>query len=272
MMWKKAVLVATVVIAVTIGILSVKPAQVQVTEFTENAHVRTSESMEIPFTKKFSITGFGVSGSWEGPGFAQVWLFSGKRQYLVMDTRVLPKMIELSAFGTSFDASCIDSCSLSPLEPTKLFIIVSGPGMLSIDHYHFVVPMEPTGLAIGKVKQSDTPDHSLLLVVLLLAVSVFGAHLCSHWCKSSIAKKALIGVFLGGFLILGGMFGVTVAAPTAAFAVTAKKAASVFAALAILILFIMMALELLISNKDSGQSKPDVWKDLEEAEEQLERK
>ncbi len=271
MMWKKAVLITTIVIGIVLGVISVKPAQV--TEFTEEAHYRFSETKEIPFLRSFPLSGFGISGSWEGPGYAQVWLVTeGPERWLVFDTGVLMETVELSAFGASFDSACIESCDLPGVIPKQLFVYISGPGMLSIDALHFSVPLNPSGLAIKTIQQSSAPDHSMLVLVLLLVVAVVGSHTVGHFCNNPTTKKILVMVFLGAFLILGGVFGVSVAAPTAAIAVTAKKAASICAAGVFIILFALLAFEMLQMNKDPAKPSVSVWKELEEAEEEWEQK
>ncbi len=276
MMWKKVVLAATVLIAVIFTIISVNPSGVQVIEFSEKASIRTTETMTVPFLKDISLTGFSVSGSWEGSGYAEVWLVGEGRKYLVMDTLDLPKTIELSSFGTSFENVCIDSCKMPVLKPETLVLVVSGPGVLSIDSLHFVAPATATGLSLcpncKRVTQSENPDHSLLAVVFLLVLAVFGSHLVGHICTGDRTKRILMGAFLVGFISLGILFGVSVAAPTTAIAVTTKKAASVFAAFGMLLLVAAIAVEVLVKNKEEVISKPDVWKDLEAAEEEWEKK
>jgi hypothetical protein len=272
-MWKKAVIIATIVIAIVLGIISVKPAGTQSNELIEKTNYRIAMTKELPFLKPFPLNGFGISGAWEGPGYAEVWLVADdEKRYLVFDTHVLPTTLELSAFGERFEGVCIDTCRLPDIMPRRLFVLISGPGILSIDALHFAAPLNPSGLAIQKIKQSDAPDHSMLVLVMLLAVAVIGAHTCGHFCSNPVAKKVLIFVFLGAFLVLGGVFGVAIAAPTTAIAVTAKKAASVCAAAAFIILFILLAVEMMQVNKDPVQASPSVWSELENAEETWERK
>ncbi|MCI0550758.1 MAG: hypothetical protein L0287_07375, partial [Anaerolineae bacterium] len=247
MMWKKAVIGATIVIAVILSIIAVKPSQVQRTEFVEEAHYRLTETKEIPFLRTFEMSGFGISGSWEGPGHAQVWLVENRDRYLVFDTRTLLETVELSAYGSSFEGACIESCDMPGVNPTALFVFISGPGMLSIDAFHYAVPLNPSGLAVKTIQQSEAPDHSMLVLVMLLVVAVIGSHTVGHFFKNPVTKKVLVFVFLGAFLVLGGVFGVSVAAPTTAIAVTAKKAASICAAVAFIALFIMIAIEMLHS-------------------------
>lgn len=273
MMWKKAVIGATIVIAVILSIIAVNPSQVQRTEFVEDAHYRLSETKEISFVRSFALSGFGISGSWEGPGYAQVWLVTeGPERWLVFDTRTLMETVELSAFGASFDGACIESCDMPNVLPTQLFVYISGPGMISIDSFHYAVPLNPSGLAIKTIQQADTPDHSMLVLILLLVVAVIGSHTMGHFCRNPITKKVLVFVFLGAFLVLGGVFGVSVVAPTAAIAMTAKKAASISAAVSFLILFALIGIEMLQFNKEQSKQPPTVWKDLEEAEESWEKK
>ena len=276
MMWKKAVLVLTVAIAVILGVMNVYPSSVQVSEFSEKAHVRLSGSDQIPFYHPFLMKGLSLSGSWEGPGFAQVWLLAENNQkFLVMDTRTLPEVLEFSAFGTQFEGQCLETCNMAPVLPEKLVAFISGPGFLSIDEYHFVVPLGPSGLVAcptcKKVVQVDTPNHSSLLMILLLVISVVGAHALGHMTQNPRTKRVLIIIFIGAFVALTGVFGVSVAAPTAAVAVATKKAASVLAALALIVLFAIFGAEMFASKKPDSP-RPDVWKELEEVEEEWEKK
>jgi len=277
MMWKKAVLVLTIVIAVILGVMTVRPDKVTVSEFTEKAHVRLSGSNEIPFHHPFLMRGLSLSGSWEGPGFAQVWLIAENDQkFLVMDTRTLPEVLELSAFGTQFEGICLQTCSMAPALPKRLIVLISGPGFLTIDEYHFVVPLGPSGLAscpnCKKISAFETPNHFTLLMILLLVISVIGSHVLSHVTQNPKTKKVLIVIFLAAFIALSSVFGVSVAAPTTAVAVATKKAASVLAALGLMILFAILGIEMLAPSKKPETTKPDVWKDLEEAEEEWEKK
>ncbi len=274
-MWKKAVLVLTIVIAVILGIMTVRPSGVQVSEFREKAHVRLSGSDQIPFYHPFLMKGLSLSGSWEGPGFAQVLLLAENEQkFLVMDTRTLPEVLEFSAFGTQFEGQCLETCSMTPVLPERLVVLISGPGFLSIDEYHFVVPLGPSGLAPCpncRVVQVDSSNHFTLLMILLLVISVVGAHALGHIAQNPRAKKILIMIFIGGFVALTSVFGVSVAAPTAAVAVVTKQAASILAALAVIVMFAIFGAEMLASKKSDGQ-RSDVWKELEEVEEEWEKK
>ncbi|MEM3154602.1 MAG: hypothetical protein QW165_03510 [Candidatus Woesearchaeota archaeon] len=272
MMWKKAVIAATIVFAVVLAVISVNPSKVQRTEFSESAHYRLTETKEIPFVRSFEMSGFGITGAWEGPGYAQVWLVENRDRYLVFDTRLLMETIELSAYGTAFDAVCIETCELPGVKPTELFVLISGPGILSIDMLHYAVPLTPSGLAVKRVQAKEMPDHSMLVLVLLLLVAVLCSHTVSHFCTNPLTKRVLVFVFLGSFLILGGMFGITVAAPTTAIAATAKKTASVLAALAFLVVFVLIAIEMLVASRSRPPGLPNVWKELEEAEEGWEKK
>ena len=275
MMWKKVVLAASIVLVIILTIISVKPSGVQVTEFSEKADIRATESTEIPFLKSFPMNGFAVSGSWEGPGFAQVWLEGENHNYLVMDTRTLPKVIELSGLGSGFEAACIDSCKFPEFTPDNLVLLVSGPGVISIDAYHFAVPSTATGLSFcadcKKVDQPETPNHSLLALVFLLLIAVVGSHVLGHICRTPQTKSTALIIFLCSFVALGVVFGVSVAAPTTAIAVTTEKAASVFAAFGMLLLTVIGAIEVL-SGKNENPPMPNVWNDLEDAEEEWQKK
>jgi len=276
-MWKKAVLVLTVVIAVILGVMTVNPSSVNVSAFREKAHVRLSGSDQIPFYHSFLIKSLSLSGSWEGPGFAQVWLLAENDQkFLVMDTRTLPEMLELSAFGTQFESECLQTCSLvTPVLPERLIVLISGPGFFSIDEYNFAVQLGPSGLAecpnCMKIAPLNTPHHATLLMILLLVISVIGAHALGHMTQNLRMKRVLIVIFIGSFIALSSVFGVSVAAPTGSVAVATKHAASVLAAIGVIVLFAILGIEMCAPKKPDSP-KPSVWKELEEAEEKWEKK
>ena len=273
-MWKKVILLLTIVIAVILGIMNVYPSKVGVSEFSEKAQVRLSASDQVPFYRPFMIKGLALSGSWEGPGFAQVWLISGEKKFLVMDTRNLPEVLELADFGSKFEKVCMQTCNIEPVTPEKLFVLISGPGFLTIDQYHFAIPLSPSGLAscpnCKKVPALDTPNHATLLMILLLVIAVIGAHALDHMTQNPRAKKLLIVLFVVSFITLTSVFGVSVAAPTAPFAVATKKAASFLAAIGVIVLFAILAVEMRAPKP--AAPKPNVWKDLEEAEEEWKKK
>jgi len=131
----------------------------------------------------------------------------------------------------------------------------------------------PTGLApcpgCKQVTQPQLPDHSMLLVALVLAIAIFGSHSLSHCCKDSRSKKALIVLFFGGFIALSAIFGVSFVAPTAAIAVTAKKSASIFAALGVVVLIMIFVKEMLFSSK---LENAELWKNIEKQEDTWIRK
>jgi len=261
MIWKKAVIIATIGIAIILASSALWPAPGE--EIRQDTHLQLSAPSEIPFLDSFAVNGLAISGEWRGSGFAQVWLVGEGREYLVLDTRNSP-----SAYR--FERACIDTCSIPSLQPESVLVAVTG-GTLSIDTYHYDVPEAPAGLAVCKnckrIRQARIPDHSLLLIVLTLVIAVIGAHSLSHCCQNPRRKKMLIVVFIGGFVALTAVFGASLAAPTAAFAVTTKKSASVFAAFALISLFAIIMMELRISHKKYEPPQSDVWKEIEEAEE-----
>jgi len=246
MSWKKAVILVAIAITVIMGIMTVRPAQI-ITEFRESTDIRLAESSEIPFIKDFSIKGLAISGSWEGSGYAEVWMIANDKKYLVMDTRKLPKVLEFST-GTRFEAACIDTCVLPPMRPERLYAMISGPGFLIIDQYHFAVQLSPSGMAACKncrqVKQPRTLDHSMLLLTVLLLVAVVGSHSLGHRCRKKYTKHLLIIIFIGMFITLAAVFGVSLTSPTSALIVTAKRAASISAAIGFLTLFSLISVEM----------------------------
>ncbi|VVB81703.1 Uncharacterised protein [uncultured archaeon] len=269
MTWKKAVLVLSVVIALILTLIAVHPADVS--ELREHTDVRLSQSAKIPFHHAFSLTGFALSGSWEGSGSAKVWLVGGEKRYLVLDTKAVTSTLEFSSFGTRFESACDETCSIPPLQAEYLLIVLSGPGFLTIDSYHMAIPLEPTGfLSYPKtVFDLPTPNHALFLLALLLLISVIGSHALGHYCRNLVTKRIVLMVFLGAFIALGSVFGVTLLTPTSAFSIVTKQVVSVFAAFVLVVLVVLTAFEILVHRQPGP--KQDVWKDLEDAEEKWEK-
>jgi H+/gluconate symporter-like permease len=108
-------------------------------------------------------------------------------------------------------------------------------------------------------------------MILLLVIAVVGAHFLGHMTQNPKTKRILVFIFIGAFVTLTGVFGVSVAAPTAAVAVATQKAASVLAAAGVVGLFAILGAEMRTSKKPDAP-KPDVWKELEDAEEEWEKK
>ncbi len=269
MMWKKIVLVATLLLAVTAAVVASRSSPAAT--FREPASIKVLESAEIPFTRPFLVKSLALSGSWEGPGFAQVWVVGQGRSHIVLDTRAFQNAIELSAYGTHFDGACVDTCAMTAMRPERLLFMVSGPGVLVIDAFHFSVPLEASGLAIRRVEEVKSPDHSVVLIVVLLVAALLGAHYLSHTCRNPTMKRVLIFIFLGAFLATAGVFGATLASPTSAFTFVAKKAASVFAAGGVIALFVIGGAEMM-SPRAPEEAKQNIWKELEEAEEEWEKR
>lgn len=206
-----------------------------------------------------------ISGSFVGSGSAQVWLVTDTDQYLAIDTRLL---------STKFENICAETCDLSSVNSNYLSVYIED-GVLSLNEYKIKASSNPSGLAscpgCKKVKNNNLPDHYILLLTLLLAIGIFGSHSLHHCCKNSLSKKVLIGLFIGGFIMIMAVFGISLTAPAGA-AFIAKRAASVFAAIALMTIFVIAGFELNQIGKKSGPINPNVWAELEEAEEEWQGK
>lgn len=268
-MWKRAVLFIAVVLAVVLGAMAFPDSYVTFLDKSVSLTVASSSSLPHP---EFAINGLALSGRWEGPGFAEVFVMVNGQRFLVMDTRQMPSVVELADFGTPFEVACIETCAMPTSRIDSMFVVLHGPGVLSISKYHYRVPSSPAGLVFcpncKTAKEPVTPDHSLLLPVILLLLAVVGSHVAGHVCKKGSAKRVALWIFLGSFVVLGGVFGLSVVAPTAAFAVTAKMTASVLAALGVVGLLGVVAFEVLSVHNKEGilEKEHDVWRELEEAE------
>ncbi|MBW2969661.1 hypothetical protein KY319_00905 [Candidatus Woesearchaeota archaeon] len=272
MSWKKVVLALTVIIALIFVIISVRPTNF--IELHEKADVRVSSTAKIPYSPPYAVKGFSITGSWEGSGSALVYIVGEGQRYLVLDTLVMPAVLEFSGFGTPFESVCMESCSVPPFKPEYVIVYLSGPGFLTINSYNVAVPLDASGLVscenCKKISQTPSPNHFPILLVLVLVVAILGSHVLGHYCQGAVRKRITLMIFLGSFLVLGSAFGLALAAPTANVIVVAKQSASIFSALCILALFGVISFEI-FSHKESF-SKPDVWKELEEAEERWEAK
>jgi hypothetical protein len=266
MTWKKAVLVLTAVMAVALIIVAFRPPGGSATDVREEANLQIRSSGHIPYTQAFPLKGFALSGNWKGTGVAQVWIVTEGIEYLVLDTRNLK--------SDKFAEFCLDSCDI-PVSFAESLIVIVSDGVLSIDTYDLKAVSGPTGLALcpncKRIIQRNTPDHFLLLTILLLVISVVGAHALGHCCKRHLSKKVLFVLFLAGFAMLGGLFAAYVGAPDSVAAV-ARKAGSVFAALGVVTLFTIGGIEMRRPANDPEKPESNIWKDLERAEEEWGKK
>jgi len=246
MSWKTALVIIAIVISVIIGVISVTPYQVS--QFSDGVQLKIISSSVIPLNYDFLITGMAMSGSWEGPGYARIFLESEDEQYLVFDTRKIEGVLEFS-MGTRFDFVCVDSCLTNPLKPKQLLVYLSAPGVLTIDRYHFTIPNHPTAFAIcegcSTVKTPTAPEHFMFVLALLLLVGIIGSHTLQHCCKPPIVRRMLAIVFLISFVLLGGVFGTSLVNPSSALVLNIQMVASVFAAFGVLTLLVIAGVELL---------------------------
>ncbi|RMD57649.1 hypothetical protein D6825_03450 [Candidatus Woesearchaeota archaeon] len=105
----------------------------------------------------------------------------------------------------------------------------------------------PTGLSICKdckrIFQKKTPDHSLFLLTLLLAIIILSSHTLNHYFKAQKARKALIALFISSFVILSLTFTATIALPHSSISLLIRRSASVISAVSILALFTIIGVE-----------------------------
>ncbi len=252
---RKALLIIAVVLSALLVVMSVKPSNVN--ELNKPVHMSLSSSTSLDLNHDFRISGMALSGSWEGPGFAQVWLIAKEgEKFMLFDTRNLPRVLELS-LGTPFEKACAETCNIPPVLAESLLVIISGPGVLNIDSYHFTVSSMATGLMVcpgcKKAKMPSTPDHSVLLLVVMLLIGLFGSHTLHHCCRNPIVSRFLILVFFSSFLMLAGVFGKSLLSPTGMVTGNFNMAASVFAAFGVLALMIIGVVEILNhGSRDNG--------------------
>lgn len=245
------VFAATIVMAIFLTIASLSN---QFGEIVEEPNLQLTGSSILPLTPRMT-DGFAVTGHWEGEGYANIWFESDTVEALAFDTR---KII----FG-KFDSACIDSCSIPESTSSKLKVEIEGDGLLTLEKLHFATPQNPIGMALcpncKKVAQTNEPDHSLLVIILLLTISFIGSHTLKHYCKSKTAKYSLLGVFVLTFIIFAALFSITVSAPTSAIAITAKRTASIFSAIGIIALFATITIEVVKKSQEPPEWEQDIW-------------
>lgn len=262
---KKAVVIVSVALVLALSVLSVRSAM----EFSEPVRLQFMSSSRVP-VRYDAVNGLSLSGWWEGPGFAQVWLEGEGKQYLVVDTRRLTGTVEFAGFGARFEQECVQSCDVPVFRPGELAVFVSAPGVLSLDEVRVRVPEKPQGMMVAPV---DGPNHSFVLLGVLLLVGIVGAHWVSRHAERSWVKRVLAGVFTVLFLSLLGVLGASFASPTSGVVAVAKGSASVMAALGLIALLVLGVLEIHAKKKYLVSiPSPDVWDELEEAEKGIKRK
>lgn len=94
------------------------------------------------------------------------------------------------------------------------------------------------------IPKPSTPDHSLLLLALALAVSLMGAHSLHHYSGHKNTRVLLTILLATSFIALTAIFGLRLVSPSSAATVIAQQGTSVLAALGILALFHLAAFEL----------------------------
>ncbi len=257
MNWKKPFLFASVA------------AVVFLVFFSSGGHLKLEERVGAKFSRSSvvplnvqSINGFSLSGSWTGPGIARVWISGEKKNYLVSE--ILPG---------AFESVCVDSCSFPALKNPELLIVIPSNSLFYVDSVHISLPDEPSALAFCPNCKSvrNVPDHSILLLALVLLICIFGAHTMNHYCQNPSKKRLLSFVFIGGVVLMGVLFGTAVSL-SGAFAVVAKRSVSILSAFSIVLMMIIAGLEIVSRSKPVNSSNADVWTELEKEEEKWEEK
>lgn len=257
MKFTKIIFASTIIMAIFLIAASLSN---QFGEVVEEPNLELSGSAVLPLTPR-KTDGFAVTGRWEGEGYAKIWFETNLAEALAFDTRELEKASFFKQ--NSFQEACMDSCNMPESTSSQLKVKIIGDGKLTLEKLHYATPQSPLGMALcpncKKVAQVDEPNHSLLVIVLLLALSFFGSHTLRQYCKSKKTKYAMLGLFVLSFIIFAGLFSVTVAAPTSAVAITARRTASIFSALGVLALFAIIATEITRKSKEPPEWEPDVW-------------
>lgn len=257
MRWKTGILTSTVLMAALLILFSVND---NFGEVIERPEITITGSSQLKLSERV-VDGFALDGSWQGSGHAEIWLEGESGHKLAFDTRALEST---GFFGRdTFALACMETCTLPATKTKNLDVKIEGEGVLRLDGYHYSTPQNAIGLALcpncKRVSQNQEPDHSLLVIVLLLAISILGSHVLHHCCHDRKVKLSLIAVFTISFVVLLAMFGITITAPTSAVALTFRRSASVLAAFGVLAIFTIIAIEFTIRKRDIKPWEADQW-------------
>ncbi|PIN74804.1 hypothetical protein COV18_06325 [Candidatus Woesearchaeota archaeon CG10_big_fil_rev_8_21_14_0_10_37_12] len=280
MNWTKGVILTTIILTLILTASAIKSETITIQEINQPTNTFVNSPRIIPVNTQ--LTKLAVSGYWNGLGNVQIWMHTQEKNYLAFDTNNLPSV----GYGIPFYNHCIETCELPISNVNMLTIHPSGPATLHINTYHVTKPTNPTGLAVCpgcKNQQTNSPDHTLFLAALLLAITIIGAHVLHHKSPNIGTKKAFAILFISSFVVLGILFSFNMAAPTGAATTLVKQSASILSALSLIVLFVVAAIEIKQHNAlNSIQEKlvtsqkstlpvqqtthVNIWNDLEEVE------
>ena len=254
---KTLIVVAAVIMAV---LLSINGARLSSTTIYKPINRIVAESSIVALQEHSTLSRFAISGQWEGPGSARVFLLDGKQSRLVADTSKLGNMnaVHLSEV-------CVETCDFSGVIPKAIAVQIKGKGSLAIEGYTFNTESNVAGLAscsdCKKIEAVQTPDHAIFLISVLLLITIIGSHRLNHHSTRPMKKRAMAGVFIAGFVSLTALFGFSIFHPDGSIAVLTRYAASIFAAGGVLTLFIMGAFES-VKEKEEREAEATLLKNL----------
>ena len=265
---KNLVVVAAIVMT---ALLCINGARLAATTLYKPINRVVGESSIIPLNEKASLSKFAVSGRWNGPGTARVFLLDGKETRLVADTSKLAPNLN----SVYLSDVCVETCEVSGVVPEAIAVQIIGKGNLAIDGYTFTTESNVAGLAscpeCKKVNAVQTPDHGIFLISILLLIGIIGSHRFTHHAVNSMKKKVMTGFFITGFMSLTALFIFSIFNPHGVVAVVTRYAASVFAAGGVLTLFVIGGFEI-VREKEGHEAEAAVWKELEHEEEEWENR
>src|SRR3989344_4381776 len=108
-------------------------------------HTVFSESAVISVAEQASFTSFAVTGTWEGRGSAKIFLFDGKKTWLVADT----SSIAPNLMSVHLSEVCDETCDLPGIKPVSVAVEIVGTGKLTLDSYSFNTDTNAAGLIVG---------------------------------------------------------------------------------------------------------------------------
>lgn len=235
---EKLVLIMSFLLASGTIILAGQPIEEWILPVDSLVSSDLSVPVEVP------VTGAAVSGFWDGNGRARMWLMGDSDRSLVLDTAFLS--------NRRFESVCFDSCS-SDFNVNNL-VVESAGANIYVKTVELIVPSARFGMAqcpgCQKVALSGIPNHHILAVVVMILLLVVSAHIMRHVCKNNVCKRGSLGVFVGGAGVLLALFGVTLIAPDGSFGAFVQYLTSILAAVGIIGLFAMGAVEMASRGKE----------------------
>jgi len=180
-----------------------------------------------------------ISGAWDGKGSAQVFLMGSNDARLILDTKNLN--------SHNFENHCENSCALDDFDASDVVVKSYGAGLYvkNIDIITKDIPMAWASCpGCKKVALAGVPNHNILAITVMILLLIVSSHIMRHVCKNNVCKRGSLGVFVSGAGVLLALFSVSFVSPEGAFGAFVQYTTSVLAAVGVIALFALGAVEL----------------------------